>query len=80
MIKIPPVKHDKFYITEALIILGGSIIFLACLGILLYWYVFSFSSEQGKQKEIENAYKHPYAYPKYQFENVLKSKLFGTGQ
>jgi hypothetical protein len=76
MIKIPPVKTDKYYVTEALIILGGSIVFLACLGILLYWYVFSFSTEQ-KKSNIENAYRHPYAYPKYQFENVLKSKLFG---
>lgn len=77
MIKIPPVKTDKYYITEALIILGGSIIFLACLGILLYWYVFSFSTEQNKQKEIHNAYQHPYAYPKYEFNNLLKTKLFG---
>lgn len=80
MIKIPQVKTDKYYIVEALVILGGSIIFLACLGILLYWYVFSFSNQQSKKKEIENAYQRPYTYPKYQFDSLIKTKLFGPKQ
>lgn len=80
MIKIPQVKTDKYYVMEALFILGASILFLAILGILLYWYVFSYSKEQGKQKNIQNGYNHPYTYPKYQFENLMKAKLIGPNK
>lgn len=75
MIKIPQVKKDKYYVWEAVIILGLSIIFLASLAIGLYWYVFDYNSSVQKAK-IENAYKHPYTYPKYQFDNLLKDRLF----
>lgn len=77
MLKIPSVKKKKYYVWEAVLILGLSLVFFTCISAILYWYIFDFNNKaNAKKASIENALNHPYSYPKYRFNNLLKAKLF----
>ncbi len=80
MIKIPLVKKNKLYIWESLAILVFSILFFASLATCFYLYIFVFRNTPANKSRIENAYQHPYTYPKYQFGNLLKLRLFGQSE